>query len=205
MSETLIKICGLSRQADIDAVNETLPDFAGFVFYPKSKRFITESQAKALSHSLNKRICPVGVFVDADPARIIRLSRAGAIGIAQLHGHEDTDYIRSLKNAVPELIIWKAVLYREKDDLKNARALGADRLLLDHGYGAGKRFDWSLPMPEDQNFILAGGLTPENIPEAISRFHPWAVDLSSGVETDGVKDKSKIKAAVTAARNTKRI
>ena len=117
----------------------------------------------------------------------------------QLHGHEDDAYIRRLKDRTG-LIVWKAFRVRETADLEKARESAADLVLLDNGYGTGETFDWSRAEAFEREFILAGGLTPENISEAILRLHPLGVDISSGVETGHFKDREKILAAVRAAR-----
>ena len=120
--------------------------------------------------------------------------------VAQLHGGEDAAYIAALRRRAAEMEIWQAFQIRSGYDLVAAAASRADLVLLDGGAGAGKTFDWALAEKFPRPFILAGGLTPETIPEAIARMHPYSVDVSSGVETDGFKDGAKIRAAVEAAR-----
>lgn len=201
-----IKICGLYREADIEAVNQFLPDYAGFVFYPPSHRNVTEEQAKNLKKELDGRIQSVGVFVDAVPKEIAKLVREGVIDIVQLHGHEkaaDIERLRALLGADTE--IWKAYKIRSIEDLKEAQNSSADRVLYDNGYGTGECFDWSL-LTEEQNmaqkpFILAGGITPQNIFGAVRRFRPEIIDVSSGVETDKRKDREKIQALIQAVRS----
>ena len=199
---TKIKICGLSRPCDIDYVNEAKPDFCGFIIgVPKSRRNVTAEQVRLLRKSLRPGIQAVGVFVDAPLDLIAGLVRDGALDLVQLHGQEDEAYIAALRGRISVPII-KAFSVRTREDVDRAEQSAADHILLDHGAGGtGKTFDWSLLTGVARPYILAGGLTPENLPEAIKGLRPWAVDLSSGVETDGKKDRSKILAAVRAVRN----
>ncbi len=201
MSETKIKICGLFRPCDAEFVNSARPDFAGFVFYEKSRRYVTFKEAQKLRESIRPEIRTAGVFVDASLEWIAALYRDKTIGIVQLHGGEDDLFIKRLRQTLPHAEIWKAFKIRSEKDLLAAERSCADRVLLDNGYGTGECFDWSLIKSFSRPFILAGGLTPQNIPEAVLRFHPYAVDLSSGVEKDGLKDRDKIAAAVEAIRS----
>lgn len=202
MSGTGIKICGLFRACDAESVNGALPDYAGFVFYEKSRRFVAPEQARALRAAIDPAIRTVGVFVDAEQEQIAALYREETIGIVQLHGGEDERYLTELRQLLPKAEIWKAFRVRSKEDLEAAAVSTADLVLLDSGSGTGERFDWSLLGRFPRPFVLAGGLTPENIPDAILRFHPYALDLSSGVESDGLKDRLKISAAVAAAKRS---
>lgn len=198
---TKIKICGLYRPEDVDYVNQARPDFAGFVVnFPPSHRSVSPHRAHELRLRLHHTIVPVGVFVDAPVDVIADLYFSGTVKIAQLHGHEDEDTIDALRRAAPGLAVWKAFKVRTPEDLERAAASGADLVVLDNGYGTGERFDWSLLKDFRRPYILAGGLTPETIPEALAALRPWGVDVSSGVETDKHKDFAKIMAAVTAAR-----
>jgi len=198
---TKIKICGLYRPEDIAAVNEARPDWCGFIInFPISHRSLTPDQVRALRKAVAEDITPVGVFVDQPVEEIAALLRDGTISVAQLHGHEDDAFISSLREAVPGCVIWKAFRIRSQDDVAAARSSGADLVLLDNGYGTGQTFDWSLIREVGRPFLLAGGLTPENIPGAIRSVAPYGIDISSGVETDKKKDKQKMMAAVSAAR-----
>jgi len=195
-----IKICGLFREEDITYVNEAKPDYAGFVInFPNSRRSITEDRLSQLSGRLDKRIEPVGVFVDEKIEVVAGLLNSGAISTAQLHGTEDNEYIRQLRARAPGKKIIKALKIESALDIAAAENSEADMILLDNGYGTGKCFDWSLIGSIARPFILAGGLTPGNIPEAIEKFQPYAVDISSGVETEKMKDRMKIMEAVRAA------
>ncbi|MBE6997579.1 MAG: phosphoribosylanthranilate isomerase [Ruminococcaceae bacterium] len=197
---TKIKICGLNRPCDIDYVNEAGPDYAGFVLnFPQSHRSLTPAAAAALRKRLAPGIRAVGVFVDQPAEALAAAAEAVGLDVVQLHGHEDEAYIAELRRMTP-LAIWKAFKIRAAADLDAAAQSSADEVLLDSGCGTGARFDWSLAEGFDRPFLLAGGLTPESIPAAIDAMHPALVDISSGVETDRVKDRDKIIAAVRAAR-----
>ena len=201
---TQIKICGLSRDCDIDYVNQAAPDYAGFILrYPKSRRHVTARKAAALRARLAPGILAVGVFVDQPPEAVCADAREIGLDVIQLHGREDDGYIRALRQKTG-LPVWKAFRIRRAEDLTAARASAADMILLDSGCGTGQAFDWTLLRGFDRPCILAGGLTPGNIPEALRRLAPAGVDLSSGVETDGYKDEQKISAAVRAAHNTEK-
>ena len=198
---TKIKICGLFRECDIEAVNAYRPDWCGFIVnFPKSHRSLAPDAVRALRAKLEPGIVPVGVFVDQPPEYVAELLNDGTIAVAQLHGHEDAESIARLRALAPGHEIWKAVKVRSREDLDAANASPADLVVLDNGYGTGQTFDWSLAGGIERPFLLAGGLTPENIPDAIMQLHPYGLDISSGVETDKLKDKTKIKAAIAAAR-----
>ncbi len=187
---TRIKICGLFRECDIDYVNEAGPDFIGFVF-AESRRRVSAEKAAELRRRLEPSIIPVGVFVNAPQEEITRLYSEGVIEIAQLHGSEDEDYIRKLKQSCSIPII-KAVRVEKSGDIEALRNSSAEYLLLDNGAGGtGKAFDWSLVANIEKPFFLAGGVNEENIDAAL-KLNPFAVDISSGAETDGVKDREKI-------------
>ena len=198
---TKVKICGLFRPSDIEYVNEVRPDWCGFVVnFPKSHRNLSPDQVRALRRGLDSAVTPVGVFVDQPVEEVTALLNDGTISIAQLHGHEDGDYIRTLRTAAPGHPVWKAFKVQGPGDLETANASPADLVILDNGYGTGETFDWSLAGGVTRPFLLAGGLTPENIPDAIRLLHPYGLDISSGVETEKRKDLAKIRTAVTAAR-----
>ena len=198
---TRIKICGLSRPCDVAFVNEARPDWCGFIIdFPRSHRSVTPREALALRRQLAPGIVPVGVTVDQPVEAVAALLREGVVDVAQLHGTEDECYLAALRTLAPGHPLWKAFTLRTPDDLTAALASGADMILLDSGKGTGQTFDWSLLRGVARPFLLAGGLTPENIPRAVRAVHPWGVDLSSGVETDRRKDRDKILAAVAAAR-----
>ncbi len=198
---TRIKICGLTRPEDVRYVNTAKPDWCGFILnFPSSRRNVTPEQARALRAGLDPDIRPVGVFVDRPAEEVAALLNSGVISVAQLHGREDDAYISVLRTLAPGCVVWRAFQLRSQADLAAADASGADLVLLDNGRGTGQTFDWSLAGSVHRPFLLAGGLTPESIPRAVAALRPYGLDLSSGVETDGVKDPAKIQAAVAAAR-----
>lgn len=196
---TKIKICGLRREQDIRYANELMPDYIGFVFLKGKMRYVTFEEAAHLRSLLDPTIPAVGVFVNEPAENVIRLLQAGTIQIAQLHGQEDEAYIEELRRAGDHCII-RAFAVRSSEDIHRAFAFPADYPLLDNGKGTGETFDWSLFQEQEKPFFLAGGLSPENVKEAIECFHPYAVDVSSGVETDGFKDYEKMKAFMDAVR-----
>ena len=196
-SGTKIKICGLRRREDILAVNEAKPDYCGFIIeFPKSSRNVTGALVRELTAKLNPDIIPVGVFVNAAPERVEELLLDGTIHIAQLHGQEDEAYIRRIQKNTGHQVI-KAFSVKTAQDIENALKSPADYILLDQGGGGtGQTFDWSLIPEIDRPFFLAGGLGADNLETAVRTIHPYAVDLSSSVETDGMKDRDKILKAV---------
>ncbi|MBR5712419.1 MAG: phosphoribosylanthranilate isomerase [Lachnospiraceae bacterium] len=232
---TKIKLCGLSRPQDIEAANALAPDYIGFVFAEKSRRYVTPERARELRKLLKPGIAAVGVFVDAEPESVAGLLREGIIDIAQLHGAEDEVYIRRLRELTDRPIIkafrlGDAAAGQEKtektvegsagtpaavtkqDDfstaqeevLRAAAASSADIVLLDSGAGTGMVLNWERLAERKfpREYILAGGLTPENVGEAIRSLHPMGVDVSSGIESEKVKDESKMAAFVDAVRDT---
>lgn len=196
---TKIKFCGLTRTGDIEAANELKPDYIGFVFWPKSKRAVTAGEAKILKSKLDPSIKAVGVFVDEDIEVVKSLLDGGIIDIAQLHGHEDEDYINGLKKASGKPVI-KAFRIRSEEDIRKAEASPADLVLLDAGMGDGVTFDWSLIKNTGRPYFLAGGLDPDNAADAVRTLHPYALDVSSGIETDGLKDTNKMAAFAASVR-----
>lgn len=189
-----IKICGIRRLEDVRIVNKYKPDYIGFVF-ADSKRKVSSSLAKKLRENLDSDIIPVGVFVDSSLDEILKIFDEGTIDIAQLHGRESEEFILELKEkSNGELKIIKAIEMSEKIDLKEYENSHSDYLLLDSGKGSGKTFDWNLIGCDlKKDFFLAGGLSSSNVGEAIDEFKPYAVDLSSSLETDGFKDENKIR------------
>lgn len=193
-----IKICGLLRREDIDYANRINPDYIGFVFYEKSKRYVTKEQAAALKSRLKPGIQAVGVFVDTPAEKVTALLNEGIIDLAQLHGEESEEDIRYIQAAAGRRVI-KAVRARSRYEVEAWLDSAADYLLFDSGMGSGEAFDWSLLLEVNREYFLAGGLRAENIAEAAERLHPYAIDLSSGVETDGIKDFRKMQEAVALA------
>jgi len=197
---TKIKICGLFRPCDIDYVNEAMPDYIGFILhFPKSHRNVTADRAAQLRSRLSPEIGAAGVFVDQPMDLVSETAARVGLNVIQLHGHEDDGYIAALREKTG-LPVWKAFQIRGEADLAAAEKSSADEILLDNGYGTGTAFDWSLAASLRRPILLAGGLTPESIPAAVRALRPKLLDLSSGVETNGGKDREKILAAVRAAR-----
>ena len=229
----LIKLCGLTRAADVQAANAAAPDFAGFVIdVPGRRRSIGADAVAVLSRGLDEGIVRVGVFVDEPPERVASLVTGHAIDAVQLHGREDEAYLARLRallresdafagsaadgafdaGARPTRERWRgrivrAFRVRGADDVRAARETSADAVLLDGGAGEGRAFDWELLSGFPRPFFLAGGLSPENVGEAVRRVRELAggaligVDLSSGIETENVKDPVKMAAAVAAVRS----
>jgi len=209
-----IKICGLFREPDIDYVNEARPDYAGFVFAESGRR-VSPAFASKLRRSLSDGIIPVGVFVNALIEDITTLYRDNVISVAQLHGTEDGEYIARLKEAsagdggTPVPVI-KTIKSAELE--KNAPVTSnADYYLFDSGAGSGRAFDWELLNSEGMNalktakpWFLAGGINLGNI-ERATGYNPYAIDVSGGAETDGIKDREKIVRLVSTVHSTKGI
>lgn len=197
---TRIKICGLSRPQDVEAANAAGPHMVGFVVdFPRSRRSVSAREVQVLSAGVAEGIARVGVFVDG-PVEVIRdLWERGAIDAAQLHGSEDEAYVSALRACCGAFVI-QALRVRTPADVARAEASPADLVLLDNGQGTGEAFDWSLVRDVRRPFMLAGGLGPANVAQAIEAVRAWGVDMSSGVETNGRKDPSKMAAAVSAVR-----
>jgi len=198
-----IKICGVSREEDIDYINEARPDYTGFVF-AESRRKVTPAQAAKLRRRLAEGIAAVGVFVDTPIDDIAGLCRDGIISLVQLHGAEDDAYIAWLKKAacgVPVIKVIKSAELLSLTEANKTIAPDADYYLIDSGAGSGKTFNWNLLragapcaswlQSSGKQWFLAGGITPENIEQAME-LYPFAVDISGGAETNGIKDRNKI-------------
>ncbi len=209
-NKTCIKFCGLTRLSDIEAVNELKPEYVGFVFWEKSRRFVSGEKALELKKALLPGIKAVGVFVDEEPEKIASLLTEGIIDIAQLHGNEDEEYIERLRKLIGDKPIIRAFVVKGgegtgsgeankseaiRKELETIKVSSADYLLLDSGKGTGQTFNWELIKEAgiEKPFFLAGGLGPENVAQAIETLHPYAVDVSSGIETDGLKDPEKMR------------
>jgi phosphoribosylanthranilate isomerase len=205
---TKIKICGLSRKADILAVNEAMPDYIGFVF-AESRRQVSEEAALKLKELLRPEILSVGVFVNEEPNRIRCLCDRGIIDIVQLHGDESSSYIHQLREYIKNPII-KAIRVSGRDALKDTEVISCDYLLLDTYHmerygGTGERFDWSVIPKLSKPYFLAGGIGSSNVVEAINCLSPFCVDVSSSVETAGYKDATKIKEIVLKVRTASKM
>ena len=194
---TKIKFCGLTRLEDIEFANKLLPDYIGFVFAEKSRRRVTVEQAAELKKFLDAKILSVGVFVNEKVESVVEICRRGIIDAVQLHGNEDEIYIAELR-ALTDKIIIKAFKVTSEIDLRHAETCTADYVLLDGGAGDGKIFDWRLLKNFRREYFLAGGLNVENVGDALKILNPYAVDVSSGIETGGVKDFEKMRKFIRA-------
>ena len=194
-----VKICGIKTLQDVEFVNRQKPDFAGFVFYPLSKRYVSLITARSLKAKLNKKIKSIGVFVNAPPEEIAAAAELGIINMVQLHGDETNAYIAELRK-ICTLPIIKAVRVREEADIKKAAFYNCEYFLFDtystasYG-GTGRQFDTQLlkGVKINKPYFLAGGLNAGNVRSALKGLKPYAVDVSGGVETGGSKDEIKIK------------
>lgn len=181
-----IKICGIKRKEDIDYVNELKPDYIGFIFVKGRKRYIDKYDAKALTVNLDKNISVVGVFLDDDIEFVKEIIDLNFIDLIQLHGNEDDEYIKELKKYTKKPII---NVYRD--------SIYADYVLVDN-IDAGSGKSWSYEAIGDKCFI-AGGINIDNIDDVL-KLNPYAIDVSSGVETDGLKDYDKMKELIRKVR-----
>ncbi len=196
---TLVKICGLRRTEDVLAVNRVKPDFAGMILADGFRRTVDRKTAEQLKAMLLPDIRLTGVFFNDEEEKILSYLNDGVIDIAQLHGQESDAMVKSIKEKTGKPV-WKVFQMTQDTDCEQIEASSADLVLLDAGTGCGRTFDWSLVKKIRRPFILAGGLTPENVEAAVEQTHPYAVDTSSGVETDGWKDENKIASFTEAVR-----
>ncbi|MGH2116802.1 phosphoribosylanthranilate isomerase [Aerococcus sp. L_32] len=196
-----VKICGLRRPEDIEAANVAKPDYVGFIFVEGTKRYVKPDLAASFRRDLAADIQTVGVFVNAPIEEIVAICQAGTIDLVQLHGEEDQAYIEHLKGQVNQDII-KSVAVRDElvVDPNQADYLLFDSLSPNRG-GSGKTFNWQMVSAyKEKPFFLAGGLGVDNIEEALKVVRPYAVDASSSLETDGVKDPVKMQEFVAKIR-----
>ena len=196
---TKIKMCGMMNTSDVIAVKELKVDYAGFILSQGFKRSISYNTFDVLlGYLADTNIKKVGVFVN-ESIDLILNRYSDKIDIIQLHGSEDDIYIEKLKSAVNKPII-KAFKIKTEDDVKAAQRSKADMILLDSGVGSGKLFDHGLLDTIQRDYFLAGGLDAENIGDILNKLSPYAVDISSGIETNGKKDIIKMKAFANAVR-----
>lgn len=197
---TRIKFCGLSCFQDIEIANTLLPDYIGFVFVPQSIRYVTPEMAEKLKARLSPRIQAAGVFLNEEPEIMAELANQNIIHMIQLHGQETEQTIKTLRSLTSAPII-QAFTMQTSDDINRAEASSADLILLDSGAGTGTVFNWSLIRRRIKRpFFLAGGLNPENVSEAIRTLSPYGVDVSSGIEINGKKDRHKMEAFTASVR-----
>lgn len=197
-----IKMCGMRRPEDIEAVNAIKPAYVGFIFDKTKRRYVAPEEAETLRQKLVSEIQSVGVFVNASVEKIRQVLAICHVDLVQLHGQESNAFIGELRSKLPEDVkIIKAFTVRTPEDVMTAEQSAADYILLDNGTGTGETFDWSLLSHVNRPFFLAGGLNPGNVAEAIEAVHPFAVDVSSGIETDGVKNLQKMQAFADNVRS----
>lgn len=205
-------MCGLFRDEDISYANEVKPDYIGFVFYPKSHRYVSIEKAQSLKARLDPEIKAVGVFVDSDISFIKELVAKNIIDIVQLHGHEDSNYIHELRKSIdnPDISIIQAIVIKNEADILKLpqndfmdNEFSADYYLVDSGMGSGSSFNWDLLKEHNGKIFLAGGLNTENIAKALSTVKPFAVDVSSGIETDRIKDFDKMKKFISLVKENR--
>ena len=194
-----IKICGLSREEDIICVNGCRPEYIGFMFWEPSKRYITPAKAAVLKEILSPDIKAVGVFLDNPVSEVIEIAQSGVIDMIQLHGSEDAAYIKQIRKNTALPII-KAFSVAKGADADTINGSEADLVLIDSGRGGtGETFDWEFLQGIKRDYFLAGGLSPDNAVEA-AKTGAYALDVSSGVETEGKKDADKIRMFIDLAR-----
>lgn len=196
-----IKICGLSRMEDIESVNAVGPDYIGFVF-AKSRRQVSVSQAERLAEALLPSVQRVGVFVDEQAGQIVDIVRRGIVDMVQLHGKESTSYVAELKRQISCPVI-KAIRMDQEEGTEITQTLlryesaGVDYFLFDNGPGGtGESFFWSTIPDTKVPYLLAGGIGLDNAAAAAKASSAFALDVSSGAETDGKKDAEKIRRLV---------
>ena len=192
--KTKVKICGITRIEDVKTLNKYLPDYVGFVFAPSRRRIEPEKVSELISE-LDARIKKVGVFLNHSQRDVEDIAYKCSLDVLQFHGDETVQYCASFKQKV-----WKAIGIKNAQSLKRIEDFQVEGILLDSivdgkSGGTGQPFDWKMVncLPENVKVILAGGLNSRNVLEAIEKVKPFCVDISSGVETDGVKDTKKIK------------
>lgn len=196
-----VKVCGITTEEDALLAVAMGADAVGFNFVPSSPRFLATSRAADIAKRLPPEILTVGIFRDDAPARVVELTNQAGLRAAQLHGHESAEDTRWVRERVPVVI---KVFPGGDPALARAADYGADVVMLDSASpGSGQVFDWSLAegAPSGLRILLAGGLTPDNVAEAIQVVRPWGVDVASGVESaPGVKDPRLVRRFVHAAK-----
>ena len=201
---TKIKFCGLSRRCDIEAVNELKPEYIGFVFVKTSKRYVSFEKAEELKSLLDPKIKAVGVFVNEDLKRIEEICDKKVIDIVQLHGLEEEKELNYLRSRIVQPVI-KAFCIKKEEDVGQAERSPADFILLDSGAGTGRTFEWEWIKHMERPYFLAGGIHIDNVEKALEQLKPYAIDVSSGIETEGRKDKRKMAAIMTAVRKERKL
>lgn len=196
---TRIKFCGMRTPEDVKKASGLAPDYIGVVLSKGFKRSVDPDELPAFRENLGEEIPLVGVFVDEPVNYISFICSRGLIDIIQLHGDESDEDILSVKTLTKKPVI-KAFRITSKEDIQKIESSHADMVLLDAGTGTGESFDWELIKDIKRDYILAGGLTPDNVTNAIITLHPYGVDVSSGIETDDKKDMGKMAEFVRKGR-----
>ena len=202
-----VKICGITSLEDAETAVLAGADAIGFIFYPRSPRYVTPDRAGEISEKLPGGVCRVGVFVDHDAEGVRRIAQSCGLDFIQLHGNESPEYCRPF----PPSVLIKAVSVQKEEDLARLKDFPVGAILVDahdplRRGGTGKTCDWNLARKagENRRLILSGGLNPQNILSAIEAVRPLAVDIGSGVESrPGKKDPEKIKELMAAVRSFK--
>ncbi len=200
---TKIKFCGICSESGMAYVNQLCPDYHGVVFAPRSSRQVRLEDVKDLRPFLKECITPVGVFRDQSVGFIKKVAETGIIDMVQLHGGESEDFIREVRKVTGMPVI-KAFTVSTSAEAEKAAETCADYVMYDSGAGTGKTFDWSILLDIERPYFLAGGLTPDNVGEAVKLLKPFAVDTSSGIETDHRKDVIKMRAFIGAVKAAER-
>jgi phosphoribosylanthranilate isomerase len=199
-----VKICGISRNEDLSTACAAGADALGFVFYAKSPRNLSIEQAASLIKALPPFVQSVGLFVDAEPGFVRAVLEAVPLDLLQFHGGENPEYCRQFGRPYLKAVRVRpgVDLVKYASDFSDARALLLDAFVPGVPGGTGERFDWRLiPAGLNKPIILSGGLNPDNVAEAVQTVQPWAVDVSSGVESaPGIKDAAKVAAFIERAR-----
>ncbi len=195
---TMVKMCGLHRTEDADYANEASPDMAGVIMAPGFRRSVSDELAKSIVDRLSYSISSVGVFMDQPLEYVIQSEDVFGFAVIQLHGREDDSYIERIKDSCGIPVIKR--FGTDPESLEAARDSAADYVLIDPGNGSGETFDLSVLKGIGRKIIIAGGLTPENVAYAIHTVRPYGVDTSSGIETEGSKDREKMIRFISAVR-----
>ena len=196
-----VKICGINSPEDVEIVNELKPDYVSFAFY-KNKRQVTYEKARKLKQILDKDIRVIGVFVDENTNVVASAANDDLLDVIEFHGNEGPGEIERIK-AFTEKPIIQGFRIRSRADVELALDSHADSILMYSDSESGVPMDWKLLKNVTRPYFLAGGLNADNIEKAIKICHPFAVSVTTGVETDGIKDREKMAAFIKIARRTK--
>ncbi len=206
-----IKVCGIRRIEDIEYVNNSRPDYVGFVF-AESKRRVSVETVITLGSKLGRGIKKVGIFVNEAAESVMDTAKRCSLDVVQLHGSETPEYVENLQRMIKKDLklnveVWKAIRVKDIRSIEQMECFKADAFVLDafsegiYG-GTGKAFDWGIAIEAKKHgkVFLAGGLNLQNVQEAVKAVKPYGVDVSSGVETDGFKDRQKVREFILKVR-----